>query len=174
MIASRSGWADATLSDTLPSVRGTLLVTTALLAAGVLLSACGAESHPNGQRPPVPPVVSVSVGADSIEVSPGAVGVPGESPVNINQNNLAPENQADPDTPLVVQIAISNLVPKNTKLILEGPAEAEEDLTANGSGGFNKALPTGIYRLSSPASGGTARLLVGPSRVSASGDLLTP
>jgi hypothetical protein len=155
-------------------VRGTLLATTAVLAAGVLLSACGAETHPNGQRPPIPPVVSVTLNEESIEVSPEAVGVPGESPVNINQNNLAPENQADPDTPLVVQVAISNLVPKNTRLILEGPAEAEEVLTASGSGGFNKALPTGIYRFSSPASAGTARLLVGPSRVSASGDLLTP
>lgn len=155
-------------------MRGTLLVITAVLAAGVLLSACGAETHPNNQRPPVPPVVSVSIGEDAIEVSPKAVGVPGESPVNINQNQGAPENQADPDTPLIVQVAISNLVPRNTRLILAGPAKATEVLTASGSGGFKKALPTGIYRFSSPASAGTARLLVGPSRVSASGDLLTP
>ncbi|MGK2954162.1 MAG: hypothetical protein ACSLFI_00590 [Solirubrobacterales bacterium] len=155
-------------------MRGTLLCTTAVLAAGVLLSACGSESHENGQRPPLPTVVSVSISEGEILVSPRAIGVPRESPVNISQNKDSPENQAAPELPLIAQVAISNLVPEPTRLFLEGPAEAVEPLTASGSGGFNQALPPGIYRFSSPASTGTARLLVGPSRVSASGDLLTP
>jgi hypothetical protein len=36
------------------------------------------------------------------------------------------------------------------------------------------ALPTGIYLFSSPASSGTARLNVGLSRDSSSGDVLLP
>ncbi|MBK5233781.1 MAG: hypothetical protein JJE13_12480 [Thermoleophilia bacterium] len=147
---------------------------TAVLAAGVVLSACGSETHENNPRPPVPPVVSISISDDTIEVSPLAVGVPGKRPVNINQNQLATEGQANPKAPAVVAVAISNLTNRNTELILEGPVERSEPLTATGSGSFQAALPTGIYRFSSPASSGTARFAVGPSRVSASGDLLTP
>lgn len=155
-------------------MRGTLSSAVAVLAAGVLLSACGAVTRDNQQRPPVQVVVSVSVSKNSIEVSPRAVGVPGQKPVNINQNRTAPRNQAKDGLPLEVNVAISNLVPRDTKLILEGPASVTEPLTASGSSKFKRALPTGIYRFRSPASSGTARLLVGPSRVSASGDVLTP
>lgn len=111
---------------------------------------------------------------DSIKVSPRAIAVPGTSPVNINQNKGAPESQVERELPLTVTVVISNLTSDNTKLILEGPVDATKALTANASGDFKVALPTGTYRFSSPASAGTARLVVGPSRVSASGDLLTP
>lgn len=140
----------------------------------MLLSACGSESHKNDPRPPVPTVVSVSVADNEILVNPEIVGRPGEIPVNIDQNRNSPINQGDPKAPAVVSVAISNLTNRDTKLILEGPASFEEPLTANGSGSFQRALPTGIYRLSSPASTGTKRFAVGPSRVSSSGDLLTP
>lgn len=122
----------------------------------------------------MPTVVGVSLADDRIEVSPEAVGVPGKRPVNISQNRLATEGQADPRAPLVVMVSISNLTSRNTELLLEGPVETKIPLTANGSGSFSKGLPTGIYRFSSPVSSGTARMVVGPSRVSASGDLLTP
>jgi len=147
---------------------------TAVLAAGVALSACGAETHPNDPRPPVPPVLSISISDDTIEVSPEALGVPGKVPVNISQNRDAPQNQGNRKAPAVVQVAISNLTNRNTELVLEGPVERSEALTATGSGSFQEAMPTGIYRVSSPASSGTARFVMGPSRVSASGDLLTP
>lgn len=140
----------------------------------MLLSACGSESHPNDPRPPVPTVVSVSVGDNEILVTPEIVGRPGEVPVNISQNENSPINQGDREAPAVVAVAISNLTNRDTKLVLEGPVDFEATLTANGSGSFNRALPTGIYRLSSPASTGTKRFAVGPSRVSSSGDLLTP
>ena len=155
-------------------MRGSLLCITAVLAAGVALSACGAETRTNDPRPPVPPVLSISIADDAIEVSPEALGVPGRVPVNISQNRDATFSQANPKAPLVAQVAISNLTSRNTEMVLEGPAERTQPLTGSGSGSFQVALPTGIYRISSPASSATARFAVGPSRVSASGDLLTP
>ncbi len=155
-------------------MRGTLLCTTAVLAAGVALSACGGETHENSPRPPVPSPLSVSVSDDTIEVSPRALGVPGRRPVNISQNRLATEGQADPEAPAVVAVSISNLTTRDTELVLEGPVDRTVPLTGSGSGSFQGALPTGIYRFSSPASSGMAKFAVGPSRVSASGDLLTP
>ncbi len=119
-------------------------------------------------------MLSVSIADDTIEVSPEALGVPGRVPVNISQNRDATFSQADPKAPLVAQVAISNLTKRNTEMIIEGPVERTRSLTGTGSGSFQVALPTGIYRVSSPASSATARFAVGPSRVSASGDLLTP
>jgi len=150
------------------------LSATAVLAAGLLLAACGSKSHENAPRQPLAQVVSVAVGPETIEVSPEIAGLPGRRPVNISQNADAPINQADPDADAVIQFAIANLIPRDTELILEGPVEAVEALTASGSGSFNKALPTGIYRLSSPDSTDTARFAVGPSRVSSNSDLLSP
>jgi len=145
-----------------------------LVAAGFLLSACGSESHPNDPRPPLAQVVSVSIGDEEITVSPKIVSLPGRDPVNISQNANAPINQADPDAPAVIQFAISNLTSRDTKMVLDGPVGAAEEMTPNGSGSFRKALPTGIYRVSSPASSGSMRFAVGKSRVSSNSDLLTP
>lgn len=155
-------------------MRGPLLCTTAVLAAGVALTACGATTHENNPRPPVPTVLSVSISNDVIEVSPKVLGVPGKRPVNVSQNRNATFSQANRKRPAVVAVAISNLTDRNTRMVLEGPTDRSEPLTGSGSGSFRAALPTGIYRISSPASSGTARFVVGPSRVSASGDLLTP
>lgn len=119
-------------------------------------------------------MVNVAVTAHGIQVTPKAVGVPGVVPVRVNQNLRAPVNQADHKAPAVVQVTIANLTSRNTKLFLEGPKSASEVIPAQGSGSFNRALPNGIYRFSSPASTGTARFAVGPSRVSSSGDVLTP
>jgi len=144
------------------------------VAAGALLSACGAETHPNDPRPPVPQVLSVSIADDEILVSPRVVSLPGRRPMNISQNEDTTINQADQDAPAVVQIAVSNLTSENTEMVLEGPYETKQPMTPNGSGGFRAALPTGIYRVSSPASSASMRFAVGRSRVSSNSDLLTP
>lgn len=94
--------------------------------------------------------------------------------MNISQNRTAPVNQGDRETPAVISVAISNLTTRDTELVLEGPVDRTVPLTATASGSFQEAMPNGIYRVSSPASFGTARFAVGPSRVSASGDVLTP
>lgn len=122
----------------------------------------------------MPQNLSVSIADDEILVSPKIISLPGRRPVNISQNKNAPINQADQDAPALVQISISNLTSKDTEMVLEGPVDAEQEMTPNGSGSFRTALPTGIYRISSPASSGSMRFAVGRSRVSSNSDLLTP
>lgn len=155
-------------------MRGTLLQVTALLAAGAIIAGCGAKTHENEPRPPIPFVVGVTVGDDGINVSPETAGRPGERGPYLNQNRNAPQNQADRKAPLVVNIAVANLTRKDTELVIEGPASRTEKLVGAGSAAFNMALPTGVYRLSSPASSKSTRLTVGRSRVSSGGDVLIP
>ncbi len=145
-----------------------------LILAGALVAGCTAESHPNDPRPPLIPVVSVSVSEDSIEVAPRGIGLPGERTANLNQNRTAPQNPGDPAAPAVVNFRTSNLIRSEVPLILEGPVEKTYEMAPASPGSFLAGLEPGIYRLSSPASSGTARLLVGDSRISSSGDLLTP
>lgn len=145
-----------------------------LILTGALVTGCTAESHPNDPRPPLVPVVSVSVSEDSIQVAPRGIGLPGERTANINQNRTAPQNQGDRAAPAVVNFRTSNLIRSEAPLILEGPVDRTYLMPPASPGSFLVGLEPGIYRLSSPASSGTARLLVGGSRVSSSSDLLTP
>jgi hypothetical protein len=146
----------------------------AALISAVVLAGCTAEPHQNDPRPPVIPVVSVSVSADTIEVAPRGVGLPGQLPVNLNQNRNAPISQANPVDPAVVNFRVSNIVRRAAPLILEGPVDRVYPMPPASPASFTAGLKTGIYRLSSPASSGTALLLVGPSRISSAGDVLTP
>ncbi len=117
------------------------------------------------------------VSDDTIEAKAAigrGVGEPGARQPYLSQNANAPQNQADRDAPAAVSVAIANNTNRETILRLEGPVERDVELTPNGSASFNMDLPTGIYLLSSPASSGTARLNVGNSRVSSSGDVLLP
>jgi hypothetical protein len=140
----------------------------------VVLAGCEAKSHENAPRPPVIPVVSVSVSENAIDVAPIGVGIPGKRAINLNQNADAPTSQADPIAPLVVNVRFSNMTDRNAPLVLEGPVDRIVPMAESAPGNFTVGLETGIYRFSSPASTGTRRLLVGPSRPSSAGDLLTP
>jgi len=158
-------------------VRGSRVTVVALLAACIALAGCGATTHENKPRPPVPTVVSIKVGPDSIEADAAigrGVGEPGVRQPYLNQNRNAPQNQADPKAPAVVKFAISNQTDQATMLHMQGPVDRRVSLTPRGSGSFGMGLPTGIYLFTSPASTGTARLNVGRSRVSSSGDVLLP
>jgi hypothetical protein len=142
-----------------------------------VLAGCGATSHENEPRPPVPTAVSISVSADAIDADAAegrGVGEPGARQPYLNQNRNAPQNQADRKAPAVVSFAVANLTDRATTLYMQGPVERRLALTPGGSGSFGIALPTGDYLFSSPASKGTARLTVGRSRVSSSGDVLLP
>jgi hypothetical protein len=141
---------------------------------GALLAGCAAESHENLPRPPVIPVVSVSVSEDSIELAPRTLGTPFQRVTTLNQNEAAPTGQSDPAAPLVANFRFSNLTDRDSRLILQGPVDREVRMSANAPGGFTIGLKTGIYLLSSPASSGTRRLLVGTRRPTSAGDLLTP
>jgi hypothetical protein len=155
-------------------VRGIWSCLAALLAAAALVAGCSAKSHENEPRPPIPTVVTVAISVKGIEVGPSAVGLPFERQPNISQNRTAPQNQAERGVPLDVRFALSNETSVPGRLLLEGAVRRVQPIVANGSGSFIAGLPSGIYRLSSNVSAGTARLVVGPSRVSSSGDLLTP
>jgi hypothetical protein len=140
----------------------------------MVIAGCTAESHENNPRPPVIPVVSVSVDASSIEVAPRGIGLPGQLPVNLNQNRNAPIGQANRAAPAVIDFRVSNIVRRAAPLVLEGPTDRVFMMAPASPGSFTAGLENGIYRLSSPASTGTARLIIGPSRVSSAGDVLTP
>ena len=145
-----------------------------MLVSAFVFVGCTAEPHENDPRPPVVPVVSVSVSADTIEVAPRGVGLIGQLPVNLNQNRNAPISQANPIDPAVVDFRVSNIVRRAAPLVLEGPVDRIYPMPPSAPSSFTAGLEVGIYRLSSPASTGTARLLVGPSRISSAGDVLTP
>lgn len=120
------------------------------------------------------PVVSVSVSEEGIEVAPRGIGLPGQIPVNLNQNRNAPISQANPEDPAVIDFRISNIVDRAAPLILEGPVDKIFPMAPSSPASFTAGLRTGIYRLSSPVSSGTTLLVIGPSRVSSAGDVLTP
>lgn len=153
--------------------RGFRVSASILVGATLCLAGCG-NVHENEPRPPIPAVISVTVGDQAIDVSPVTSGAPGERGATLNQNRNAPENQTGRKAPLVVRIAVANLTPKNTVLSVDGPASHTEKLVGSGSASFQMALPAGVYRLSSPASPGTVRFNVGSSRISSSGDVLIP
>ncbi|MCO5316430.1 MAG: hypothetical protein M9938_09765 [Solirubrobacterales bacterium] len=154
-------------------MRGFRLFLSALAGLALLATGCG-KVHENQPRPPIPAVISVSVGHRQIDVSPEVSGAPGETGPELNQNWNAPRNQADRDAPLVVRVAVANLTREDTRLTVEGPAGRTIPLTGSGSASFTMAMPTGIYRLSSPVSAGTRRFAVEGSRISSGGDVLIP
>lgn len=155
-------------------MRGPKLHATALVAAAAIFAGCGAQTHSNDPRPPVPAVISVTIDDDRINVTPQSAAEPGERNPNLNQNQNAPQVQTGNDAPLVVKVAIANLTRQDTKLVLEGPEDHVERIVKSGSASFPIALPSGTYRLSSPVSGKSARLNVDQSRVSSGGDVLIP
>lgn len=153
-----------------------------LSAAGALILAvlatvtagCSAEIRENLPRPPIPTTVSVFVSEDGVTVAPERIGVPGKRPINLNQNANAQLGQAPQVRDATVDFRIANQINRPVALLIEGPAERVARLPGTGSTAFQMALPTGIYRLASPATEGTALLSVGPSRVSSGTSVLTP
>ena len=148
--------------------------TVAVIASAIALSACGNETHENKPRPPVPVDVTVSLARDQVHISPAIVSILGKPQMNISQNANAPRNQSNPKAPQAVRVTIANLLPVKNKLFLEGAVDRSISVTPSGSANFTVALPTGVYRLSSPLSRKTALLAVGRSRESSASDVLTP
>lgn len=158
-------------------MRGTWVTVVVALAASAAIAGCGAKSHENNPRPPVPTVVSILVTEDEINATAAegsGVGEPGARQPYVNQNRNAPQNQADRQAPAVVNFAIANNTERPTVLRMQGPVNRRVVLTRSGSASFNMALPTGVYRFSAPVSSDTAILNVGANRVSSGGDLLLP
>jgi hypothetical protein len=145
----------------------------ALLAAG-----CGAESHPNDQRPQVPLRVSVTINPKAITVQPAAVGTGPARTQQIpqNENHAQPEIKDD-DGPLTVSIVIANQTRSNSKLEIRGPRSVSSVAIPPGSPAtLQTALPTGTYVIGAAGVPGArlGKLTVGPFRASSQNDVLLP
>jgi hypothetical protein len=155
-----------------PTVRRASLLLAA--AAALSLAGCSADDEGRLPRPPIPIPISVAVDEDEVRISPDRVAIPGQRPVNINQNANAAIGQARQVEDATVVFTVSNRLDRPARLFVEGPAERVEPIASGGTADFQMALPTGIYRLSAPGVSGTGRLTVGPSRVSSGTSVLTP
>jgi hypothetical protein len=145
-----------------------------LVALGLVVGGCSAKTRENFPRPPIPTTVSVYVSENGVRVTPEQIRVPGRRPVNISQNENAQLGQAPRVREATVDFRVANQVGRPVRLLIEGPTERLARLPATGSTSFQMALPTGLYRLGTSGSRNTARLSVGPSRVSSGTSVLTP
>jgi hypothetical protein len=145
----------------------------ALVAAG-----CGAESHPNEQRPQVPLRVSVTISPKAVTVQPLAVGM-GPAPTQQapqNQNHAQPPIKGD-RRPLTVSIVIANQTRTGSKLELRGPRDVDSvPIPAGTPTTLQTDLPTGTYVLAAANIPGArpGKLVVGPYRASSQNDVLLP
>jgi hypothetical protein len=145
----------------------------ALLAAG-----CGAESHPNDQRPQVPIRVSVTITSKAVTVQPSAVGVGPARTQQIpqNQDHAQPPIKGD-EGPLTVSIVIANQTRTDSKLELRGPRDVSSVAIPAGSPAtLQTDLPTGTYVLGATDIPGArpGKLVVGKFRASSQNDVLLP
>ena len=145
----------------------------ALLAAG-----CGAESHPNDQRPEPPRRVSVTITPKAITVQPLAVGVGPARTQQIPQNQNHPQPPIKGDHgPLTVSIVIANQTRTDTRLELRGPRDVSSiAIPANSPATLQTDLPAGTYVLGAADIPGAraGRLIVGNFRASSQNDVLLP
>jgi hypothetical protein len=145
----------------------------ALVAAG-----CGAESHPNDQRPQVPLRVSVTITPKAVTVQPAAVGVGPARTQQIPQNQNQPQPQIKGDHgPLTVSIVIANQTRSESKLELRGPRSVSSVAIPPGSPAtLQTDLPTGTYAVAAAGISGArlGKLTVGPFRASSQNDVLLP
>lgn len=145
----------------------------ALLAAG-----CGAESHPNHQRPEPPRRVSVTITPKAITVQPVAVGIGPARTQQIPQNQNHPQPPIKGDHgPLTVSIVIANQTSTATRLELRGPRDVSSvAIPANSPATLQTDLPAGTYMLGAadiPAAR-PGKLVVGNFRASSQNDVLLP
>jgi hypothetical protein len=147
----------------------------ALLAAG-----CGAESHPNEQRPQVPLRVSVTITPKAITVQPTTVGTGPARTQQIPQNLNHPQPEINGDRepgPLTVSIVIANQTRSNSKLEIRGPRSVSSVAIPPGSPAtLQTGLPTGTYVIGAAnvPSARLGKLVVGNFRASSQNDVLLP
>ncbi len=146
-------------------------------ALAIVVTGCGAQSHPNTPRPQVPTRVSVTISPKAVNVQPAAIGLGPERTQQIPQNQHAGQPPIRTRKPLTVVFVAANLTDFATHLEIHGPRNATSGpLVANGAGTLQVDLPTGVYRLSAadiPRARPT-RLAIGPYRTSSKNDVLLP
>lgn len=147
-----------------------------VLALGV--AGCGAESHPNDQRPQVPLRVSVTISPKAITVQPALVGA-GPAPtqqIPQNQSHPQPRIKGD-DGPLTVSIVIANQTRANSRLELRGPRDASSvAIPPRSPATLQISLPKGTYAVGAANVPGArlGKLTVGSFRASSQNDVLLP
>lgn len=160
--------------------RGRAKAAVAGLVGALALAAfgCGAESHPNDQRPQVPLRVSITITPKAITVQPLKVGF------GPDRNQQSPQNQNHPQPPikgdkgpLTVSIVIANQTRFDSQLQLRGPRDVSSvPIPANSPATLQTDLPTGTYVVGAadvPAAR-PGKLVVGPFRASSQNDVLLP
>ncbi len=141
----------------------------ALVGAG-----CGAETHPNEQRPAVPIRVSVTIGENGVVVKPSTIGMGPEKNQQLPQNQDHPQPPIKTQKPLSVVFVTANQTGETEKVLVKGPASASsKSISPRAPGTFSAELPTGSYTISA-GGGAEATLKVGPYRASSQNDLLLP
>jgi hypothetical protein len=124
-----------------------------LLAASLLLSACGEDDFPNDPRPASPIELTAAIDENSVSVSPKSFGAG------------------------LVNITISNQTDEPTRLTLEGPtSETSSEIPPGGTGSIKAALVEGDYEAAAGAEIDIkpARVEVGPDRPTSQNELLQP
>ncbi|HEV7483014.1 MAG TPA: hypothetical protein VGO13_07935 [Solirubrobacterales bacterium] len=142
------------------------------------LAGCGAETHPNDQRPQVALRVSVTITPKAITVQPAAIGVGPARTQQIPQN----EAHAQPpiknsNVPVTASIVIANQTRFDSKLRLRGPRDVSSvPIPAGSPATLQTDLPTGTYVVTAAnvPSARLGRLVVGPYRASSQNDVLLP
>jgi hypothetical protein len=132
-----------------------------VLGAGALMSGCGEEDdYENKPRPPAPIVVSASIGADKISISPTTFGAGPITLIVTNQTDSAQELTLETD-----EIGGS------------GPGIEQETgpISPGDTASLKADLRKGAYKVGVNGRGITAAALdVGDPRESAQNDLLQP
>jgi hypothetical protein len=143
----------------------------ALVGAG-----CGAESHPNEQRPAVPTRVSVILTEKGVIVQPTTIAMGTEKHQQLPQNQDHPQPNIKTQAPLAVVFVTANQTGTRSKLEIHGPKPAtSEEIGPRSPNTFSAELPTGSYTIAAAGiHGATATLKVGPYRASSQNDLLLP
>jgi hypothetical protein len=146
--------------------------------AGLAVAGCGAETHPNNQRPQVPTRVSVTLGANGLTVDPGTVAFGPERTQQIPQNEDHKQPPIKTDKPLNVVFVIANQTAHDSTVVVHGDPDEVNSvrIPAGSPGTFQTELPTGTYRVTAAGVPGddTEQLRVGPYRASSENDVLLP
>lgn len=149
-----------------------LLGALALAAAG-----CGAQSHPNDQRPQAPIRVSITITPKAVTVQPAAIGVGPARTQQIPQNQNHAQPPIHTDAPLVAILVTANQTTSDSKLAIRGPKDlSSERIFAHSPASLQTQLPTGTYVIAAASIPGArpGKLVVGPYRASSQNDVLLP
>ncbi len=149
----------------------------ALVAAALAAAGCGAETHPNEQRPAVATRVSVVINPNTILVQRGDIGSGEERDQQIPQNQDHKQPRIKTDAPLSVTFVTANQTGTPSKVVIKGAKELTSvPVPARSPATFSAELPAGNYTVTAPGVPGAtpAHFTVGNFRASSENDVLLP